>query len=506
MLRIWCMEKQMADQERKIAAERAELEAVLASGIFSRAPALAHMLNYICERSFAGEAESIKEYNIAVDAFHRSPDFDQKRDSIVRVEAHRLRKRLKEYYAGEGAGHELRIEIPSGGYAPRFVSNRTERGEAPPAPQEAVSGEAHVRGRPWWPMAALASLAVLILAGIAVWHWRGAVAATVEPGTFPNLHEVRIRCGASAPFTDRRGHLWISDRYYEGGRAVQRPTPELQGTLAPEIFASYREGAFRYSIPLKPGVYEMTLYFSEPSVEAVTDRLFDLRVNGTDKLTEFDILAESGAADMALVKVWRDVEPAEDGILKLEFVNRRSGALLNAIVLTPGTPGRLRPIRIAAREEPYMNSTGILFSEDVHFNGGKLVKRIEGIGGTEDPELYRGERFGHFSYTIPVPPDSTYTAVLHFAETWFGGAGAGGAGSRVFDVYCNGAKLLSNFDPIQEIGAPFVAAQRRFQGLRPTPNGKLLFQFVPSRNYAMVNAIEISDEAGEPPAGGAPTR
>jgi hypothetical protein len=487
----------MGVSERDISAERAELEALLASGVFARAPALAHMLTYVCERSFEGEAEAIKEYNIAVEAFHRGPDFDQKRDSIVRVEAHRLRKRLKEYYATEGASHALRIEIPSGAYAPVFVPNQVQpvipSAPPPPAPPPAR--------RPWWPAAALIALIVLGVAGYSVWQWRGAVTVSVEPGEFPNLHEVRISCGAPAPFTDRRGHMWISDRYYEGGRAVQRPAPGLQGTLTPEAFASYREGSFRYSIPLKPGVYEMRLYFAEPSVASVTDRLFDLRVNGQDVLTEFDILAESGSTESALVKVWRDIEPTEDGILKLEFVNRRAGALLNAIELTPGIRGRLRPIRIAAREEPYTDSNGILFAEDHHFNGGKLVRRLEGINGTEDPELYRGERFGHFAYAIPVPPDSTYTAVLHFAETWFGATGEGGAGSRIFDVYCNGARLLVNFDPLAEIGRPLLATHRTFNGLRPTPNGKLLFQFVPSRNYAMINAIEILDEAGDAPAG-----
>src|ERR1051326_2439635 len=106
------------------AKERHELEAVLASGIFNRAPNLAHVLTYVCEKYFDGSAEQIKEYNIAVEALGRPAQFDQKRDSIVRVEAHRLRKRLREYYEAEGAGHAVRIEIPSGQYAPKFLRQR----------------------------------------------------------------------------------------------------------------------------------------------------------------------------------------------------------------------------------------------------------------------------------------------------------------------------------------------------------------------------------------------
>src|SRR5579862_3345575 len=101
----------------KFEQQRRELADVLASGIFHRAPNLAILLTYICEKYFEGEGNQIKEYNIAVEALGRPADFDQKRDSIVRVEAHRLRKRLKEYYEAAGSSHPLRIVIPPGQYA-----------------------------------------------------------------------------------------------------------------------------------------------------------------------------------------------------------------------------------------------------------------------------------------------------------------------------------------------------------------------------------------------------
>src|ERR1035437_10613781 len=102
--------------ECDLQAERAELEALLSSQSFPRSPIVAQMLKYICERHFSGQAHEIKEYNIAVEAFGRPVDFDQARDSIVRVEAHRLRKRLREYYVQDGAEHEIRIVLPPGNY------------------------------------------------------------------------------------------------------------------------------------------------------------------------------------------------------------------------------------------------------------------------------------------------------------------------------------------------------------------------------------------------------
>src|SRR5438270_9476100 len=101
--------------------EQAEVAAVLESGIFQRAPLLESFFRYVCSRYFEGQAAAIKEYSIAVEALNRLPAFDSKKDSIVRVEAHRLRKRLQDYYNGPGAGHPIRIVIPNGQYVPQFL-------------------------------------------------------------------------------------------------------------------------------------------------------------------------------------------------------------------------------------------------------------------------------------------------------------------------------------------------------------------------------------------------
>ena len=101
--------------------KRAELQAVLQSPLFVRSPTLTHLLSHLCEKTFAGEGDQIKEYSIAVDVFGRPDSFDQDVDSIVRVEANRLRKRLAEYYSGEGASHRMRITVPVGQYIPVFV-------------------------------------------------------------------------------------------------------------------------------------------------------------------------------------------------------------------------------------------------------------------------------------------------------------------------------------------------------------------------------------------------
>ena len=65
-----------------------------------------------------------------MEVFDRPSSFDPRTDTIVRVEARRLRSKLKEYYEGEGRGDSVRIDFPKGSYVPTFVLVNG-RGEAP---------------------------------------------------------------------------------------------------------------------------------------------------------------------------------------------------------------------------------------------------------------------------------------------------------------------------------------------------------------------------------------
>ena len=99
--------------------ERDELEHVLAD--LARFPRLASLLRYLADRYFQGKTAEITEYNIATEVFGRSKgSFDGSTDSIARVEAHRLRKRLKEYYEKEGRDHAILISLPYRSYVPEF--------------------------------------------------------------------------------------------------------------------------------------------------------------------------------------------------------------------------------------------------------------------------------------------------------------------------------------------------------------------------------------------------
>jgi hypothetical protein len=111
-----------------------------------------------------------------------------------------------------------------------------------------------------------------------------------------------------------------------------------------------------------------------------------------------------------------------------------------------------------------------------------------------DPELFSTERYGHFSYAIPVDTRDRYTLILHFVEFYFGGQNGGGAGSRVFRVMCNGETLLDDFDIYKEAGS-LHPLTRNFYHLKPSAQGKLNITFEPIRNNATVSGIEVLDES-----------
>jgi len=110
---------------------RAQLERVLASEGFANAERMARFLRYVVDRVLAGEGDQIKEYVVGVEVFGRDAEYDPRVDSIVRVEARRLRTKLDEYYAGPGREDSVVIELRRGTYVPQF--HQRVAATAPPA-------------------------------------------------------------------------------------------------------------------------------------------------------------------------------------------------------------------------------------------------------------------------------------------------------------------------------------------------------------------------------------
>lgn len=98
----------------------AHLEQVLRSRPFASSPKLREFLRFVGQQVIDGEGHTIKEFVVATEVYGRDVNYDPQVNSTVRVEASRLRGKLREYYRREGAFSEMEIVLPKGSYAPVF--------------------------------------------------------------------------------------------------------------------------------------------------------------------------------------------------------------------------------------------------------------------------------------------------------------------------------------------------------------------------------------------------
>ena len=106
---------------------RRQLAKILSSRTFANAPRVRQFLSFVVEESLAGRAPAINEPLVAARVFNLADSFDRRRNSIVRAGATHLRKRLRNYYDGEGRTDRVVIEFPPHGYAPAIRAGGPNR-------------------------------------------------------------------------------------------------------------------------------------------------------------------------------------------------------------------------------------------------------------------------------------------------------------------------------------------------------------------------------------------
>lgn len=546
------------------AEEMAEVSVVLASPLFQRAAGISQVLRYLSQMYFEGRSAEVKEYTIAVEALGRKPDFDPQSNAIVRVDLYHLRKRLQKYYETEGKNHAIHIQLPVGSYAPEFIHKGNEQ---PPQPEARARGmdvasdakalhpsaselEAVFARRSWlsrWRVFWLhrfgsngfLSRALFLFLGIAlgalvvriVWaraesrvtgRFYGVpspvlplipVNDTVIPSWQPpermeNIGEgsVRILCGLrSGNYLDPAGRTWIPDQYFSGGHTFQRPVTTIDRSTEPKLYSSGREGTFQYDIPVRPGEYEVHLFFAETqpgildgmrevsyTIAGVTD---DHGGAATTHAYTIDVVTDAGGPNTATEKIYTHLHPGTDGKIHLSFWSQN--AFLNALEVLPEPQGKPRRLLLSTMNHLYVDSQGNRWQPDQYFLGGDSTVHLFSPSRQMKDALaiFNQERYGNFSYSLPVAQDATYTLTLWMAERYWGAAnsGMGGVGSRVFDVFCNGVPLLRDFDILHASPNTGIVTII-FHHLHPDAQGKLNLGFVPVLNYPLVNAIEVQTE------------
>jgi hypothetical protein len=114
--------------------KREELRRILESKHFASAPKKTRFLEFVSEQTFLGSGDKLNEYLIGVEVYDRGPEFNPQKDPIVRVQAHEIRRLLKDYYEENGKDSLIRVDLPSGHYVPVFRrSTAEEADDAKPA-------------------------------------------------------------------------------------------------------------------------------------------------------------------------------------------------------------------------------------------------------------------------------------------------------------------------------------------------------------------------------------
>jgi WD40-like Beta Propeller Repeat len=224
------------------AAIRAQLERVLASDVFSRSQHLRRFLSFIVEQTLAGQGHTLKESVLAHELYGKGTDFDGGTDPVVRVDARRLRDKLREYY--HGRSDPIVISLPKGSYVPVFegqIDSPTlvARLVAHPSLHERRPAGADVR-RTRMRLGPLALVAAVVIAVIA---WRALHRSADAPAQLLPLASYQGREGppALSPEGDLVAFAWAggvegaTDIYVKavGSEALRRLTDTPEWELDP---------------------------------------------------------------------------------------------------------------------------------------------------------------------------------------------------------------------------------------------------------------------------------
>ena len=166
-------------------AIREQLVRILNSGPFHQSQRRQRFLEYLVNETLAGRGERLKAYNVALEVFERPETFDPTVDPLVRIEAARLREKLREYYGTDGQGDPIHIDLPKGTYTPQIEfrqpatpDTRLDRPDATTPDrrldpsQGPVATQPGSRKKPLGFLAAYTMVILLVLlAGFSAWKW-----------------------------------------------------------------------------------------------------------------------------------------------------------------------------------------------------------------------------------------------------------------------------------------------------------------------------------------------
>ncbi len=350
-------------------------------------------------------------------------------------------------------------------------THRRRAGRAPGSRRTAVS------------LLALAALVVsALVAGI----------GTSVPKAAAATGGVDISAGgpAAAPF--------VADEDFTGGATAATTsaitTTGITNPAPQSVYQHNRYGNFTYTIPgLTAGAsYGVRLDFAETYWTAAGSRTFNVLINGTQVLTNFDIFATAGGEYIAVAESFT-ATASSAGAVTIQFVSVKDNAQVNGIEITPSSGGGTGT---GGADISAGGPAAAPFVADEDFTGGATAATTTaitttGITNPAPQSVYQHNRYGNFTYTIPgLTAGASYTVRLDFAEEYWTTAG-----SRAFNVLINGTQVLTNFDIFATAGGEFKAVAESFTATASSA-GAVTIQFVSVKDNAQVNGIEVQPSGG----------
>jgi beta-glucanase (GH16 family) len=287
---------------------------------------------------------------------------------------------------------------------------------------------------------------------------------------------------------------YLADEDFAGGSASSTSATintSLLANPAPQgVYQSERFGDFTYTLPnLTPGgSYVLNLHFAEIYWTQAGQRQFNVIVNGTTVLTNFDIFAIAGGENIAIVESF-PVTASSAGTVTIQFATGNADLpKVSGIELMQVTSAQ-------AATDIQIDAGGVTsgtWLADEYFAGGSAASTTASINtslvsNAAPQAVYQTERYGDFIYTIPgLTPGASYNVNLHFAEIYWNAVG-----DRQFNVLINGATVLTNFDIFAAAGGEDIAIVKSYTATASSM-GTVTIQFTTgAADQPKVSGIQI---------------
>jgi hypothetical protein len=206
----------------ELEASSAQIQRILQSKAFRTSEVHRNLLQYLADKSLAGEADNLKEYTVGLEVFAKPESYDPRQESTVRMHVARLRQKLAEYYRTEGADDPIIVDLPKGGFRVTFEPRVAAAAAEPPAVTHAAPAPARP-ARYWFEVVLVAAL--LVAVGAALYF---------------GFQWWQVRQTGSAQWTPELRQLW------EPLVASNRPLIVAVSTARPETSSSAAaSGVFR---------------------------------------------------------------------------------------------------------------------------------------------------------------------------------------------------------------------------------------------------------------------